>query len=173
MKVRFLIIIADEQYDLPVRWPHKTLSRIGDCIETETLIEPKEWMGLFFRMFSGLGVYQGLLRSLGDFLCNGYFVKVKNVVWQRNAVHIELTNDQYRLDLWEDYEKKQGSKASIENSFNIIRDQVEALAFAGDFFLDSLNQRLKKGANDTLNTAFKAKIMQLKSEEMIGNSNDL
>jgi len=110
MKVRFVIIIADEQYYLPVRWPHKVLPRIGDSIETETFIEPKEWMEMFFKMFSGLGIYQGLLRSLGDFLCNGYFVKVKNVIWQRNVVHIELTNEQYCLDLWEDFEKKQERK---------------------------------------------------------------
>lgn len=62
------------------------------------------------------------------------------------------------------------TKASIENSFNIVRDHVEAIAFSGDFSFDNLNQRLKKATNDTVNTAFKAKIANLKANDMIGNS---
>lgn len=62
------------------------------------------------------------------------------------------------------------TKTSIENSFNIVRDHVEAIAFSGDFSFDNLNQRLKKATNDTVNTAFKAKIANLKANDMIGNS---
>ncbi len=34
-------------------------------------------------------------------------------------------------------------RESIENSFNIVRDQVETIASNGDFSFDALNQRLK------------------------------
>lgn len=71
------------------------------------------------------------------------------------------------------YQQEQATmetKASIENSFNIVRDHVEAIAFSGDFSFDNLNQRLKKATNDTVNTAFKAKIVSLKANDMIGNS---
>ncbi len=61
-------------------------------------------------------------------------------------------------------------KADIENSFNIVRDHVEEIAFSGDFSFDALNQRLKKGSSGTVNTAFRAKIEALKADEMVGNS---
>ncbi len=50
-------------------------------------------------------------------------------------------------------------KADIENSFNIVRDHVEEIAFSGDFSFDA-----------TVNTAFRAKIEALKADEMVGNS---
>ncbi len=61
-------------------------------------------------------------------------------------------------------------RESIENSFNIVRDQVESMVFGGDFSFDALNQRLKKGSSGTVNTAFQAKIEALKVEDMVGNS---
>lgn len=61
-------------------------------------------------------------------------------------------------------------RESIENSFNIVRDNVETIAANADFSFDSLNQRLKKGSNGNINTAFQAKIAQLKTNDMIGNS---
>jgi integrase len=78
----------------------------------------------------------------------------------------------------ETWEKLQGNKSrmametkkSIENSFNIIRDHVDALAFNGDFSFELLNQRLKKATGNTVNTSFKAKIEQLRANDMIGNS---
>ena len=61
-------------------------------------------------------------------------------------------------------------RESIENSFSIVREQVEDLLFNGDFSFDTLNQRLKKGSSGTVNTAFRAKIAALKAEDMVGNS---
>lgn len=61
-------------------------------------------------------------------------------------------------------------RESIENSFSIVRDQVEDMLFNGDFSFDTLNQRLKKGSSGTVNTAFQAKIAALKAVEMVGNS---
>lgn len=61
-------------------------------------------------------------------------------------------------------------KANIENSFNIVRDLVETIASSGDFSFDALNQRLKRGSSNTVNTAFRIKIEALKADDMIGNS---
>lgn len=59
-------------------------------------------------------------------------------------------------------------RESIENSFSLVRDNVEFLAERGDFSFDLLNTRLGKGTGDTLNTAIRAKIAELESEERIG-----
>lgn len=60
-------------------------------------------------------------------------------------------------------------RTDIENSFNIVRDNVESIAYTGEFSFDALNQRLKRGSNGTVNAAFQAKIADLRSNERIGN----
>lgn len=60
-------------------------------------------------------------------------------------------------------------RESIENSFDIVRDQVTELASAGEFSFDTLNARLKKASTDSIGTAFRAKIDTLKAENRIGN----
>ena len=60
-------------------------------------------------------------------------------------------------------------RASIENSFNLVRSNVEALAERGDFLFDTLNSRLGKATGDVVNNALKAKIALLKSEGRIGS----
>ena len=59
-------------------------------------------------------------------------------------------------------------KASIENSFYLVRNNVEALAERGDFLFDTLNSRLGKATGDTVNNALRAKIALLKNEGRIG-----
>lgn len=59
-------------------------------------------------------------------------------------------------------------RESIENSFSLVRVNVEALAERGSFSFDALNSRLGKATGDTVNIAFKAKIATLKKEERIG-----
>jgi integrase/recombinase XerD len=59
-------------------------------------------------------------------------------------------------------------KASIENSFNLVRLNVESLAERGDFQFNTLNTRLGKATGDTVNNALKAKISALESEGRIG-----
>ena len=61
-------------------------------------------------------------------------------------------------------------RQNIENSFNIVRDAVEALAMAGAFSFDNLNGRLKKASSDTVNTAFRAKIAALFENEQVGSA---
>jgi integrase len=60
-------------------------------------------------------------------------------------------------------------KESIENSFSLVKINVEALAEKGGFSFDSLNLRLSKATGDTVNTAFRAKIANLKQEDRIGS----
>ena len=59
-------------------------------------------------------------------------------------------------------------RESIENSFSLVRRNVETLAEKGGFSFDALNLRLSKATGDTVNSAFNAKIENLKSEERIG-----
>lgn len=60
-------------------------------------------------------------------------------------------------------------RENIENSFSLVRDAVEVLASEGAFTFDGLNGRLKRAMSDTVNTAFTAKIADLRANDMIGN----
>lgn len=59
-------------------------------------------------------------------------------------------------------------RASIENSFNLVRLNVDALAERGDFQFDTLNSRLGKATGDNVNNALRAKIASLDNEGRIG-----
>lgn len=79
----------------------------------------------------------------------------------------------------EDWERLPGTKVrllrdireSIENSFSLVKMNVEALAEKGGFSFDALNVRLSRATGDTLNSAFRAKIEILKKEERITTMN--
>jgi integrase len=60
-------------------------------------------------------------------------------------------------------------RGNIENSFSLVRNNVEALAEKGEFNFDLLNSRLGRATGDTVNNALRAKIEILKSEERIGS----
>ena len=60
-------------------------------------------------------------------------------------------------------------KTSIENSFSLIKSNVEALAERGEFSFGTLNSRLGRATGDTVNNAFRAKISLLEKEERIGS----
>lgn len=59
------------------------------------------------------------------------------------------------------------TRESIENSFSLVRSNVETIAEKGGFSFDTLNVRLGRGTGDTVNSALKARIANLKSEEKI------
>jgi len=61
-------------------------------------------------------------------------------------------------------------RSDIKNSFEKIEDTVRILVGEGKFSFDALNTRLGKCVNDTLNSAFQAKIENLKEVGAIGNS---
>lgn len=55
-----------------------------------------------------------------------------------------------------------GIRADLENSFSIIKRQVELLASKGDFCFDALNTRLGRCSTATINAAFESKMRDLK-----------
>ncbi|KAA6334877.1 Tyrosine recombinase XerC, partial [termite gut metagenome] len=61
-------------------------------------------------------------------------------------------------------------RSDIKNSFEKVEDAVRTLVEEGDFSFNSLNTRLGKCVNDTLNSAFQAKIDSLVESGAIGNS---
>ena len=61
-------------------------------------------------------------------------------------------------------------RESIENSFSLVRSNVEALAESGGFSFDALNMRLGKATGTSVNTTLRAKIELLNKEERIGTS---
>lgn len=77
----------------------------------------------------------------------------------------------------EDWEKLETAKSrtlgavrkDIENSYSVVRDTVEELAMTGAFTFDNLNKRLKRGADTTINTAFRTKIEELQKQDRIGS----
>ena len=78
-------------------------------------------------------------------------------------------------DEWENLPNNKTSKAKelksfIENSFSLVKKNVEALAERGDFSIDTLNCRLGRATGDTLNNAIKAKIEILRSNEQVGSA---
>lgn len=71
-------------------------------------------------------------------------------------------DDWERLPSARDKELKE-IRESVENSFSLVRSNVEALAERGGFSFDALNLRLGKASGDTLNNALKAKIESLRN----------
>jgi len=59
-------------------------------------------------------------------------------------------------------------KADIQNSFEKVKEIVQTLEETNNFSFELLNRDLGKSLNDTLNTAFKAKISNLESEGRSG-----
>ena len=60
------------------------------------------------------------------------------------------------------------ARSNIENSFSIIKGQVEALAERGDFSFDLLSVRLGRCSTATVNAAIKAKTEELKRNGQAG-----
>jgi integrase len=59
-------------------------------------------------------------------------------------------------------------KTDIQSSFDKVKQIVQVLESEGNFSFNSLNNRLGKCLNDSLNTAFKAKIQTLEKEGRAG-----
>lgn len=60
-------------------------------------------------------------------------------------------------------------RKDIESSYQIVRSAVEELATSGRFSLDTLNNRLRGTASDTVNTMFRARIAELKKASRVGS----
>ena len=82
----------------------------------------------------------------------------------------DLTLEQWeRIPLTRNRDLK-AIRENITNSFDIVRQNVDELAAIAGFSFDALNTRLKSGATDTVNTAFRAKIADLNEQNRIGNA---
>lgn len=84
------------------------------------------------------------------------------------------TGKELKLDEWETLPTKKSKefkilRESIENSFSLVKSNVEILAEKGNFSFDTLNVRLSKTTGDSLNIAFKIKIDKLQKEDRIGS----
>ena len=104
---------------------------------------------------------------------NGLFPVRIRVTYRRNRQYYPTGKDMTPEE-WERMPTTKGRelkaiRESITNSFDIIRTTVEELATAGGFSFDALNKRLKGGMSDTVNTAFRAKIDDLRTSDRIGS----
>lgn len=81
----------------------------------------------------------------------------------------ELTSEEWGKIMTTKNRELISTRESIENSFSIVKDNVDELASNADFSFDNLNTRLKKSLSDTINTAFQSRIGSLKTEDRIGS----
>lgn len=60
-------------------------------------------------------------------------------------------------------------RKSIEESFYVVKENIDALCQKGDFSFSSLDTRLGNGSGESVNKALEAKIKQLDAEGRIGS----
>ena len=102
---------------------------------------------------------------------------VKIQVVQNGKQRFYSTGKSLSVDEWEKLPESKSKTLSdtrrdLENSFSLIKTNVEPLVNEHEFTFDALNLRLGKGiADHTLNTAFQAKIESLLKENRIGSYN--
>lgn len=101
-----------------------------------------------------------------------YPIKIR-VTYKRDRKYYP-TGKELTLNEWESLPTKKSKefkiiRESIENSFSLVKSNVETLAEKGNFSFDTLNLRLSKTTGDSLNIAFKIKIEKLLKEERIGS----
>jgi integrase/recombinase XerD len=97
-------------------------------------------------------------------------VKIR-VTYKRNRKYY-LTGKSLKVNEWNILPTSKSRaikeiRESIENSFSLVRSNVEAIAEKGGFSFDALNIRLGRAAGDTVNSALKARIQNLKKGDQI------
>lgn len=97
---------------------------------------------------------------------NGLYPVKIQVIFNRKQKYYPTGKDLSRED-WENVVDSKSRRLveireDIENSFSIVKQQVEALASKGDFCFDALNARLGRCSASTVNAAFIAKLKELK-----------
>lgn len=101
-----------------------------------------------------------------------YPVKVQ-VIFMRKQKYYSTGKDLSKAD-WERLADAKDRKLSrirseVENSFFLIREQVEKLAGRGEFCFDTLKLRLGRSSGSSINSAFEAKISELAENEQVGS----
>ena len=104
---------------------------------------------------------------------NGLFPVRIRVTYRRQRQYYptgkDLTPEQWEAMPTSRNRELRAIRESIANSFDIVRQNVDELAYAAGFSFDALDSRLKAGFTDTLNTAFQAKITDLRTNSRPGN----
>ena len=98
-------------------------------------------------------------------------IKIR-VTYQRKRTYF-LTGKGLKLDEWIKLPTAKNralveTRESIENSFSLVKSNVEALATIGGFSFDTLNIRLGRGGGSTINSALRARILLLRKDDKIG-----
>ncbi|WP_320052635.1 site-specific integrase [uncultured Acetobacteroides sp.] len=101
---------------------------------------------------------------------NEYPIKIR-VNYKRQREYYS-TGRSISKDEWEKLPQSKTTSAKklkeeIESSFSLVRKNVEYMVERGEFSFDLLNLRLGRGTGDTVNTAIRAKIEELKSDGRI------
>lgn len=102
-----------------------------------------------------------------------YPVKIR-ITYKRDRKYYS-TGKSLSVDDWEKLEKTKNTellciKKDLQISFDKVKEVVQSLENEGNFSFDLLNARLGKCINDTLNSAFSAKIDSLNEAGAVGNS---
>ncbi|MDR1919133.1 MAG: site-specific integrase [Tannerellaceae bacterium] len=100
-----------------------------------------------------------------------YPVKVQ-VVYMRTQKYYSTGKELSKTD-WENLPEARSRRlteirADIENSFSLIKTQVEALAVHGEFCFDTLSARLGRCTAFTVNAAILSKMEELKANDQAG-----
>ncbi|OXB23529.1 integrase [Flavobacterium tructae] len=100
-----------------------------------------------------------------------YPIKIR-VTYKRIRKHYstgkDLTIEEWNLLPQSKNRLLKETRESIENSFSLVKANVENLAEKGEFSFDALNLRLSKANGSTVNNSLLAKIENLKRDERIG-----
>ena len=98
---------------------------------------------------------------------SGLFPIKVQVIYNRKQKYYS-TGQEVSIREWEQLPRSKTRKLSsirhnVENSFSLVRQQVETLAFRGEFSFDILNARLGRYSGISVNSVFLKKMEELKS----------
>lgn len=98
---------------------------------------------------------------------NGLYPVKVQVIYNRKQKYY-TTGQELTIKEWEQLPQSKTHKLSnvrhsLENSFSLIKQQVEALVFRGDFSFDILNARLGRYSGIFVNSVFLKKMEELKA----------
>ena len=98
---------------------------------------------------------------------NGLYPVKVQVIYNRKQKYYstgqELSIEEWKLLPNSKIRKLSTVRSNLENSFSIIKQQVEALVFRGEFSFDILNARLGRYSGISINSVFLKKMEELKA----------
>lgn len=105
-----------------------------------------------------------------------YPIKIRvnqNRVRDYSSIGLSISREEWEKLPSSKYTQGKATKEAVENSFSLVRANVEALAECGDFSFDALRCRLGQASGNSINNAMRAKIEVLKSEGRIGSKENI